>query len=189
MVNDKNIAGFTVVELLIVIMTILVLAAILIPKITNIVDKRKALRLEHEVEAIGQGLLEFRRDCGTFPKDNAVGVLWNKNWATSDNVLSGEDCTTCWQGPYVSELPPNQLGYFYSPFGSSSVCTLQTNNGDLNGNGNQLDLAVVCQKIPKNIVAILKKRIDGDNMDLNSGDLLAQCNGDLCTVTFIVGEL
>ncbi len=184
---SRDIKGFTVVELLIVIMTIIALAAILIPKITNIVDKRKAFTLEHEVEMIGQGLLEFHRDCGTFPK--AVGVLWNKNWATAGNVLSGEDCTACWQGPYVATLPPNQLGYFYSPFGTSSTCTLKTDDGDINGNGNQLDLAVVCLNIPKNIVTILKRRIDGDNMDLNTGNLLAQCNGDLCTVTFIVGEL
>lgn len=185
----KNNKGFTAVELIIVILTIIVLAALFIPKITNIIDKRKALRFEHEVENIGQGLLEFQHDCGTFPKDNAVGVLWNKNWATAQNVLNEQDCRTCWQGPYISTLGPNNLNYFYSPFGDSSICTLKTNDGDLNGNGNGRDLAVVCTNVPRNIVLLLKKRIDGDNINLNTGDFLAQCRGDLCTVTFIVGEL
>ena len=180
--------GFTVIELMIVIATIAVLAAILLPKVTSMVEKRKTARLYDEVSKVSMALTQFYKDCGTYPKDNAVGLLWNKSWATASNVQSGVDPSTCWHGPYIDTLPPNQLSYFDSPFGSNATCTIVTNGGDINGNGNTTDIYVQCKNIPQTAADLLDAKIDGGATNFKSGDLLAQCQNDICTIEIITDE-
>jgi len=182
---DKR--GFTAVELAIVIATIAVLAAILLPKVTALIEKRKAMRLYSEVEKISTGLTEFYKDCGTYPKDNAIGLLWDKNWATASNVQSGEDPSDCWQGPYIDPLPPYQLSYFNSPFGNASRCTLITDGSDINNTGNKTDIYVQCTAIPETVAKYLDEKIDG-TQNFSSGDFLAKCNNSICTVEIIIDE-
>ena len=179
--------GFTAVELIIVIATIAVLAAILLPKITTLIEKRKAMRLYHEVTAIAEGLTQFYKDCGTYPKDNAIGLLWNRNWATAANVQSGVDPSTCWQGPYISPLPPNQLSYFDSPFGSDATCRVITDGGDINNTGNQTDIYVRCVNIPLSVAEYLDRKVDQVH-NFSQGDFLAQCQGDICTIEIVIDE-
>jgi len=181
--------GFTVIELLIVISTLSVLAAILLPKLNNAIEKRKALRLYDTAVKIEAALSEFYKDCGTYPNNNAIGLLWNKNWATAGNVMSGVDPSNCWQGPYIDPLPPNQLSYFYSPFGTASRCTVVTNGADVNGTGNTTDIYVQCSNIPQSVAEILEKKIDGSyQADYGRGDFLATCTNRNCTIEIVIDE-
>ncbi|OSS42888.1 hypothetical protein DESAMIL20_318 [Desulfurella amilsii] len=184
--------GFTLVELLIVLTVIAILAILLLPKISDLVTKQKSNELATQVMSIGQAEESYYKDCGTYPNDNAINALWNKNIASSaTNNQDNISASNCWVQPYMQALPPNLTAspqnYWQSPFGSASKCTVNTNAGDYLNDGANNDIVVTCTNIPSQAVTFLQQKFNSDS-NSNTGLMKSTCNGVICTINFVVVE-
>jgi prepilin-type N-terminal cleavage/methylation domain-containing protein len=67
-------AGFTLVEVVVVIAVVALLAAILAPLIAKHIDDAKLARAENEAQVLAAGLAAFYKDVGRWPTMDATGT-------------------------------------------------------------------------------------------------------------------
>jgi general secretion pathway protein G len=106
----KNNRGFTLVELLIVMVIIGMLAALVFPRLIPKVGKGKQSAAKAQIELLGQALDQFRLDTGRYP-----------NTSEGLTVLSANPGIPNWDGPYLKKAVPNDpwnRPYSYSSPGS-----------------------------------------------------------------------
>lgn len=84
--------GLTLIELLVVVAIITVLAAILLPYISNRAEDAKIARMEGEISELRTAVTLFFNDNSTLPS------IWN------DFVNPGTTFTN-WRGPYINKAP------------------------------------------------------------------------------------
>ncbi len=65
----KN-AGFTLIEVIVVIAVVAILAAILTPTVVKNIDDSKVARAKNEVQVIGAAMTSFYKDLGRWPTSN-----------------------------------------------------------------------------------------------------------------------
>ena len=98
--------GFTLVELLVVVIIIAILAAIAIPKFTNASLRSKESSLRGELKMLRDGIELYKNDTGGYPA--AIGDLQvtsapaNCYNPVSSSLMS--IATGTWKGPYVSNV-------------------------------------------------------------------------------------
>ena len=105
-----NRPGFTLVELLIVIIVIAVLAAIAIPKFVNSSARSKEASLHADLKLVRNAVELFHNDTGGYP-----ALLSDLSATTAP--ASGKDSTgaaysivaTNWKGPYVATVPTDPV--------------------------------------------------------------------------------
>jgi general secretion pathway protein G len=106
----KKNRGFTLVELLIVMVIIGMLAALVFPRLIPKVGKGKQSAAKAQIELLGQALDQFRLDTGRYP-----------NTSEGLTVLSANPGIPNWDGPYLKKAVPNDpwnRPYSYSSPGS-----------------------------------------------------------------------
>jgi general secretion pathway protein G len=92
----KKRSGFTLIELMIVILIIAVLAAMIIPKLMTRVDDAKAAKAMSDLQNFNTLLEVFRNDCDRYPTtEEGLDALRNP-----PNDANG------WRGPYLSKQIP-----------------------------------------------------------------------------------
>lgn len=91
-----NKRGFTLVELLIVMVIIGMLAALVFPRLIPKVGKGKQSAAKAQIELLGQALDQFRLDTGRYPT-TSEGL----------NVLLTNPGIHNWDGPYLKKAVPN----------------------------------------------------------------------------------
>ncbi len=69
----KKEAGFTLIEVVVVVAVIAILAAVLTPYITKYIDDSRVAKARNEVQVIGGALTNFYKDTGMWPSRNATG--------------------------------------------------------------------------------------------------------------------
>lgn len=184
--------GLTAVELLIVIITLIILAAIFIPKVTALIAKRKAMRDMVIINRLVSGIGKFYSDCGTYPITMKV-LVSNQGISTSD-TLNGSDPTNCWAGPYISASNYSSSDdSIQGAFGTANRITIHisTSAKDINGDGLP-DYYIELTKVPQDMAEELEKKIDNDDAndsDAKSGKWVYNCQGGLCTCDFVFREL
>ena len=108
MKNDKRIrrngrAGFTLIEILLVVVIIGILAGIALPKLSGHTRRAEIAKTRAEIENIGTALSQFELDLGEFPK------------SLQELVTSpGSDR---WNGPYLTKgmpMDPWKRSYVYA---------------------------------------------------------------------------
>ena len=67
-------AGFTLIEVVVVVAVIAILAAVLTPFITKYIDDSRIAKARNEVQVIGGALTNFYKDTGVWPSRNATGA-------------------------------------------------------------------------------------------------------------------
>jgi general secretion pathway protein G len=92
----RNQKGFTLVELIVVMVIIGMLAALVFPKLIPKVGKGKVSAAKAQVELLGQALDQFRLDTGRYPT-TAEGL----------NALVTDPGVANWDGPYLKKAVPN----------------------------------------------------------------------------------
>jgi general secretion pathway protein G len=91
-----NKKGFTLVELIVVMVILGMLAALVFPKLIPKVGKGKQSAAKTQIELLGQALDQFRLDTGRYPT-TSEGL----NALITDPGLPG------WDGPYLKKAVPN----------------------------------------------------------------------------------
>ena len=100
-IRDKR--GFTLVELIVVMVILGMLAALVFPKLIPKVGKGKQSAAKTQIELLGQALDQFRLDTGRYPT-TAEGL----------DALLNDPGVNGWDGPYLKKAAPKDpWGRFY----------------------------------------------------------------------------
>lgn len=137
-VQRNGAAGFTLIEVIVIVAILAILAGILVPMIFNQIDDAKLARAEADCKSISSAILAFRKDVGVWPNHSGAGCGENTQLLIGDgtlpaelaamafqtaspinfqNVLSIDDegCynATKYKGPYMSNVKADPWGYAY----------------------------------------------------------------------------
>lgn len=96
--------GFTLLELLVVLMIIALLAGFVGPKLFSNVDQAKEKTAMRQMHSFADALIQYRLDTGSYPSEQqGLSVLVEK---PSD--------VTNWNGPYLAQqIPQDPWGHEY----------------------------------------------------------------------------
>jgi general secretion pathway protein G len=135
MERAKRKKGFTLVELLVVIVVLAVLAAIVLPKFMNSSKRSKESALKSDLKLVRNAVSLFQADTGAYPK--ALTDLTATAAPAKGLDSAGADATitaTDWHGPYLQDLPKDpidgtDLVYTITSPGVGKVASDTTGNG------------------------------------------------------------
>ena len=92
--------GFTLIEILVVIVVIAILATLIAPNIFQHVGEAKTTTAKAQIENIGAALDAYRLDNGSYPtSDQGLAAL--------QTAPSSDPAPTNWRGPYLRKAVPN----------------------------------------------------------------------------------
>src|SRR5471030_3223339 len=136
----KRRPGFTLIEILVVIVVIAILATLVAPNIFQHVGAAKSATAKSQIEMLGAALDDYRLDNGTYPNtQQGLGALWEKpstdppaNWRTP--YLRKPVPLDPWGRAYVYQFPGQQnlQGYDLVSYGA---------DGKPGGEGEDADIA------------------------------------------------
>lgn len=98
--------GFTLIELMLVVIIIAVLAAMIMPRLVGRSEQAKSAAAKADVDAnIAIALDMYELDCGRYPESHEGLCALREN----------PDSSTGWKGPYLKKDPKDPWGkpYFY----------------------------------------------------------------------------
>ena len=101
----RNRSAFTLIELLLVMVILVVLAAVVVPKFTNRTEQACITAAKTDITALDTALDAFEVDCGRYPSnEEGLGALFT----APGNVQN-------WHGPYLkkSGVPNDPWGNAY----------------------------------------------------------------------------
>jgi len=121
--------GFTLIEILVVIVVIAVLASLVAPNVFRHVGEAKDTAARSQIEMLGAALDAYRLDNGRYPTtDQGLAALWRepasdprpRNWRGP--YLRKEVPLDPWQQPYVFKSPGevNPNGYDLLSYGADA---------------------------------------------------------------------
>lgn len=111
-VGNAEKRGFTLVELLVVMVVLAVLAAVVLPKFVNSSTRAKEAELKTNLRLARDAIERFHNDVGLWP--NGTDDLVNCPETALDNT--GNDVNvnpSNWHGPYLESRPFDPIGYCY----------------------------------------------------------------------------
>lgn len=73
-VSSSRAAGFTLVEVIVVLSVVLLLTGIAVPMLSSYIEDGRRARAESEVRTIASGVLSFNKDMGVYPARNSSGT-------------------------------------------------------------------------------------------------------------------
>lgn len=129
--NSRRSAGFTIIELLIVMAILGMLAVMVAPNLFNKAEGARHDAALSQISAIGSALATHRLDVGQYP-DELEGLMVNTTGRST------------WDGPYLNkEAPLDPWGneYQYSSNGGSYTLTSFGADGRAGGEDNDADIS------------------------------------------------
>lgn len=102
--------GFTIIELMLVMVILTVLAAVVVPKFTNRSEQARITAANTDISNIEVALESFEVDMGRYPTSTeGLDALVDEPYSTK---------TSSWKGPYVKRGIPND------PWGEPYIYTI-----------------------------------------------------------------
>lgn len=106
-----SLTGFTLIELMLVVMIIGVLAGLVVPRLAGRAEKAKRVAAKSEIESsIPSALNSYEVDMGDFPQK-------------LDDLMQNPSGSSNWDGPYLNKLPKDPWGkpYYYKAPGEHNT--------------------------------------------------------------------
>lgn len=127
--------GFTLVELMLVMLILAILAAVVVPKLAGHSEEAKKAAAKADIAQLDNAFDMFEVNCGRYPtSDEGVGALVTM----PGNVPPGS-----WKGPYVKKgMPKDPWGnpYVYvAPGQHNKDYDLYTTQGGKDSSGNEIN--------------------------------------------------
>lgn len=103
-------SGFSLIELMIVIVIIAILAAIMIPRFSDHSRRGYEAGLKHNLSELRTVIATYQADTGYFPKQlsdlssTAAPAQGYDSTGTLQNIAVSD-----WHGPYVGSVPPDTI--------------------------------------------------------------------------------
>ena len=131
----KAVRGFTLLELLVVMVIIGLLAAYVGPKYFSQVGKSEIKMAQAQIDALEKALHQYRLDVGSYPATE-LGLT---------ALVARPNNEPRWQGPYLSKLPPTDpwgRAYIYKYPGERAEFDLLSfgKDGQQGGEGEAADI-------------------------------------------------
>jgi general secretion pathway protein G len=131
----RNQAGFTLVELIVVMVIIGMLAALVFPKLLPKVGKGKQSAAKAQIELLGQALDQVRLDTGRYPttSEGLNALMVNpgiENW--DGPYLKKAVPNDPWGRPYIYQSPGTHGDYDLSSLGADGALGGEDENKDIN---------------------------------------------------------
>lgn len=105
--GDKKRAGFTLIELMVVIVILGILAGLIVPRLTDKPDKARVVKAKMQIENLAMAVKQFKLDNGFFPStEQGLQALVEKpgvGQAPRDYPENG----------YISQIPEDPWGNEY----------------------------------------------------------------------------
>ena len=136
--NRKQEAGFTLVEVIVIVAILAILAGILVPMIYSQIDEARISRAEADAKSISSALLTFRKDTGVWPNLSGAGctaattLLYGSGSEPASLAAAGfnltskskfmdvlmrdsQECydTELYKGPYLPQVEADPWGNHY----------------------------------------------------------------------------
>lgn len=115
MVRARNVSkrrrrGFTLVEVLVVIVVLAVIAAIVLPKFVNSGLRSREAALKSNLRIVREAINLFQTDTGLFPAslDDLSATTAPPKGLTSSGALADIDPAD-WNGPYLESVPNDPI--------------------------------------------------------------------------------
>jgi general secretion pathway protein G len=97
--------GFTLIEIMVVVVIIGLLAAIIVPTVVSKVDEARIAKAKSDIQSLETALTEYRLDNATYPtSDEGLDALVKQ---------PNDPSVTNWHGPYVQQLSKDPWGRPY----------------------------------------------------------------------------
>jgi general secretion pathway protein G len=97
--------GFTLIEIMVVVVIIGLLAAVIVPEVINKVSEARVAKAKEDIQSLETALTEYRLDNSTYPTtQQGLEALVKK---PNDPNL------TNWHGPYIQRLSLDPWGHPY----------------------------------------------------------------------------
>ena len=133
--QSGNGRGFTLVELLVVIVVLAVLAAIVLPKFMDSGTRSKEAALRSDLKLVRNAVALFQTDCGSYPASLSALTATTAPAKGKDNAGVDANITAAnWHGPYLQSVPTDPVSgtaFTYSTTSGSvgTVTASATGNG------------------------------------------------------------
>ncbi len=97
--------GFTLIEIMVVVVIIGLLAAVIVPTVISKVDEARVAKAKEDIESIEEALQAYRLDNSVYPStDEGLEALIKK---------PNDPSITHWNGPYLQRLTKDPWGHPY----------------------------------------------------------------------------
>jgi len=126
--------GFTLIEIMIVVVILSILASLIIPRIMNRPDQARVVKAQQDMRALESALNMYRLDNYHYPSTNqGLQALVNKP--------AGRPVPANWQQAYLDKLPKDPWGqpYLYLMPGKHGDFDLLTHGADRHKGGEESD--------------------------------------------------
>jgi general secretion pathway protein G len=100
-------SGFTLIELMVVIVILGVLAGLIVPRLTDKPERARVVKAKMQIESLAMALKQFKLDNGFYPStEQGLAALVNK-------PTTGETLKYYPEKGYISQIPKDPWGHAY----------------------------------------------------------------------------